>query len=159
MATAVSKPTSQPPKMKRPPPPFSQAGVNGVKAHQPSSSPQLASKRPPGSFTATSSPNLANGVANVANPAKGPLNRTRNQSQKLADASSRLGRPLTRAELADSENRSGRTFPEPYGEAFQQNMSVPRILANSSLSSQLKPHHIFSINTPNILHPSSCIFI
>ncbi|KAJ5819065.1 hypothetical protein N7474_004656 [Penicillium riverlandense] len=114
MATAVSKPTSQPPKMKRPPPPFSQPGVNGVKAHQPSSSPQLASKRPPGNFTATSSPNLANGVANVANSVKGPLNRTRNQSQKLADASSRLGRPLTRGELADNENRSGRTFPEPY---------------------------------------------
>ncbi|KAJ5114320.1 Spt20 family [Penicillium alfredii] len=114
MATAVSKPTSHTPKMKRPPPPFSQAGVNGVKAQQPSSSPPTASKRPPASVPAGMSPNLANGVPNVANPAKGPLSRTRNQSQRPGDPASRMGRPVTRTALMDSERRAGKRFPEPY---------------------------------------------
>ena len=117
MATAISKPTSHPPKMKRPPPPFSQPGVNGVKPQPPSSSPPTANKRIPGSTSAGSSPNLANGVANMSNVTKGPLNRTRNlQSQKPSEQSSRMGRPVTKTAASGIDNRVSKRSPEPYGE-------------------------------------------
>ncbi|KAJ5743205.1 hypothetical protein N7533_010307 [Penicillium manginii] len=114
MATAVSKPGSHPPKMKRPPPPFPQVGVNGVKAQQLSSSPPATSTHLPGSSSVTSSPNLTNGVANGANVAKGPLNRTRNQSQRPGDPSSRFGRPVTRTSTNVNQNGVGKSHSEPF---------------------------------------------
>lgn len=116
MATAVSKPGSHPPKMKRPPPPFPQVGVNGVKTQQPSSSPPTTSSRLPGSNPVTSSPNMTNGVANGANIAKGSFNRTRNQSQKPGDPTSRSGRPVTRTTNNGNGDRAGKRSSEPYGE-------------------------------------------
>ena len=115
MATAISKPTSHTPKMKRPPPPFPQPGVNGLKPQLPSSSPPTTNKRLPGNTSSVSSPNLSNGVVNVANASKGPLNRTRNQSQRPGDQSSRLGRPNTRTASMGNENRVSKRCPEPYG--------------------------------------------
>ncbi|OQE17526.1 hypothetical protein PENSTE_c020G08571 [Penicillium steckii] len=114
MATAVSKPGSHPPKMKRPPPPFPQVGVNGVKTQQPSSSPPTTSSRLPGSNPVTSSPNMTNGVANGANIAKGSFNRTRNQSQKPGDPTSRSGRPVTRTTNNGNGDRAGKRSSEPY---------------------------------------------
>ncbi|CAI7574162.1 unnamed protein product [Penicillium pancosmium] len=114
MATAVSKPGSHPPKMKRPPPPFPQVGANGLKAQQPSSSPPATSTRLPGGSSVTSSPNLTNGVANGAHIAKGSLNRTRNQSQRPGDASSRFGRPVTRTSTNGNENGVGKSHSEPF---------------------------------------------
>jgi transcription factor SPT20 len=117
MATAISKPTSHPPKMKRPPPPFPQVGVNGVKAQQPSSSPPTTSKRLPGGMSSGSSPNLANGVLNVAGGAKGPLNRTRNMAQRPGDSAARVTRGVTRTSSLGNDNRVGKRCPEPYGMA------------------------------------------
>ncbi|PKX93670.1 uncharacterized protein P174DRAFT_440935 [Aspergillus novofumigatus IBT 16806] len=96
MATAISKPTSHTPKMKRPPPPFVPGGVNGVKPQQSSSSssPPSTSKRLPGSNQPTSSPatnglvtNGINGSANsnstsTNNSNRGLLNRPKKDAQK-----------------------------------------------------------------------------
>ncbi|OQD82245.1 hypothetical protein PENANT_c022G02968 [Penicillium antarcticum] len=114
MATAISKPTSHTPKMKRPPPPFGQAAVNGVKGQQLSSSPTSASKRPPTSASVHANSNFTNGAANVASSLKGPLNRTRNQSQRPVDQLSRSGRPITRTAMMDQAHRVGKKAPEPY---------------------------------------------
>ncbi|KAJ5725073.1 Spt20 family [Penicillium malachiteum] len=115
MATAISKPASHAPKMKRPPPPFSQPGVNGVKPQPPSSSPPTTNTRLPGNVSAGSSPNLPNGVLNMANPSKGAINRTRNsQSQKGGEQSSRTGRPVTRTASGGTDSRASKRCPEPY---------------------------------------------
>lgn len=114
MATAVSKP-AYPPKVKRPPPPFSPSGSKGVKPQPGSSSPQPSSKRVPG-------PNSINGSAshlpNGVNPSatKGPLGRTRRDVQRPGDPSLRLQKPLTRAASADTGRRTNKIAPEPYGE-------------------------------------------
>jgi transcription factor SPT20 len=120
MATAISKPTSHTPKMKRPPPPFGQAAVNGVKGQQLSSSPTSASKRPPTSASVHTNSNFTNGAANVVNPLKGPLNRTRNQSQRPVDQLSRSGRPVTRTAVMDQAHRVGKKAPEPYGKKSRE---------------------------------------
>lgn len=162
MATAISKPTSHPPKMKRPPPPFSQPGVNGVKPQPPSSSPPTANKRIPGSTSAGSSPHTANGVANMSNVAKGPLNRTRNlQSQKPGEQSSRMGRPVTATAASGIDNRVSKRSPEPYGE-FSLRSHVPMALFSfvvnngPRFSPQLKRQITYSRNTPNVPRLSSC---
>ena len=121
MATAVSKPTPYTQKMKRPPPPFGQAAVNGVKGQHLSSSPTPAAKRPPTSATIQTGSNLTNGVGHVANStAKGPLNRTRNQAQRPIDQSSRSGRPVTRTAVSDNAHRVGKKVPEPYGKQSRE---------------------------------------
>jgi len=102
--------------MKRPPPPFPQAGVNGVKTQQASSSPPNTTQRLPGNMSAGPSPNLTNGVLNVANGAKGPLNRTRNMSQR-PDPATRVTRGVARTSSLGNENRVGKRCPEPYGKA------------------------------------------
>ncbi|KAJ5551885.1 hypothetical protein N7461_006583 [Penicillium sp. DV-2018c] len=115
MATAISKPASHTQKMKRPPPPFGQAAVNGVKGQQYSTSPTSTAARLPTGTSVNASPNITNGVAHVANSTtKGTLNRTRNQSQRPIDQSSRPGRPTTRTATLDSANRVGKKAPEPY---------------------------------------------
>lgn len=116
MATAISKPTPHTQKMKRPPPPFGQAAVNGVKGHHLSSSPTSAAKRPPTSATTSAGTHLTNGAGHMPNStAKGPLNRTRNQAQRTIDQSSRSGRPVTRTAASDNAQRIGKKAPEPYG--------------------------------------------
>ncbi|KAJ5948339.1 Spt20 family [Penicillium verhagenii] len=120
MATAISKPTSHTPKMKRPPPPFTQPGVNGVKPQPSSSSPPTTNKRLPGNTSVRTSPNLANGVINMANSAKGPLNRARaNPSQKSGEQS-RMGRPITRTTTGGNDNRVSKRSPEPYGKDLHE---------------------------------------
>ncbi|CAG8425739.1 unnamed protein product [Penicillium salamii] len=115
MATAISKPTPHTQKMKRPPPPFGQAAVNGVKGHHLSSSPTSAAKRPPTSSTINAGSHLTNGAGHMPNStAKGPLNRTRNQAQRTIDQSSRSGRPVTRTAVSDNAHRVGKKAPEPY---------------------------------------------
>ncbi|KOS39426.1 hypothetical protein ACN38_g9736 [Penicillium nordicum] len=115
MATAISKPASHTQKMKRPPPPFSQAAANGVKGQHLSSSPTSAAKRLPTGASVNATSNFTNGVAPVANSTtKGPLNRTRNQSQRPVDQSSRSGRPVTRTAATDQAHRAGKKAPEPY---------------------------------------------
>ncbi|KAF7589300.1 Transcription factor spt20 [Aspergillus hancockii] len=120
MATAISKPTSHPPKMKRPPPPFVPAGVNGVKTQQSSSSPQPASKclppsNQPGSAGSTTGV-VTNGVNGAAdsNGVKGPINRPKKDAQKLGDSGARLTKPLARTSSTDNERRLGKKCPEPY---------------------------------------------
>lgn len=120
MATAISKPASHTQKMKRPPPPFSQAAANGVKGQHLSSSPTSAAKRLPTGASVNATSNFTNGVAPVANSTtKGPLNRTRNQSQRPVDQSSRSGRPVTRTAATDQAHRAGKKAPEPYGKEFR----------------------------------------
>ncbi|KAJ5382238.1 Spt20 family [Penicillium concentricum] len=115
MATAISKPASHTQKMKRPPPPFGQAAVNGVKGQHLSSSPTSAAKRLPTGASVNASSNFTNGVAHVASSTtRGPLNRTRNQSQRPMDQSSRSGRPVTRTAATDNAQRVGKKAPEPY---------------------------------------------
>ncbi|KAL4891621.1 Spt20 family-domain-containing protein [Aspergillus ambiguus] len=116
MATAISQPTSHPPKMKRPPPPFVQTGVNGVKAQQSSSSPQSASKRLPGASQAASSSSTTGSVPNGVNgtaDAKGPLNRRRD-APKPGDPAARLQKLHSRSASMDIDHRSSRQCAEPY---------------------------------------------
>ncbi|KAL4788544.1 Spt20 family-domain-containing protein [Aspergillus varians] len=122
MATAISKTASHPPKMKRPPPPFVQTGVNGVKPQQSSSPPPTTSKRLPGAgqsaaASSTSHPilNGANGIGNSSNtPIKGPLGRTRKEAQKPGDQGIRIQKPMSKTSSSDNDRRSGKTFPEPH---------------------------------------------
>jgi transcription factor SPT20 len=122
MATAISKPTSHPPKMKRPPPPFVPAGVNGVKTQQSSSSPQPSSKRLPNSNQPVSAGSTTGVVTNGVNGAadsngiKGSINRSKKEAQKLGDQGVRLTKPLGRNSSTDNERRLGKKYPEPYGE-------------------------------------------
>lgn len=125
MATVISKPASHPPKMKRPPPPLSGTGVNGIKPpHQPSassSSPSSTSKRLPGAnqtdtVNVTSSP-MANGVNGASYLNKGPLGRSKKDAQRPVDQTARLQRPPSRAMSLDNERRVGKKCPEPYGKA------------------------------------------
>jgi transcription factor SPT20 len=117
MATAISKPAaSQPPKMKRPPPSFTQTGmVNGIKqSPSASSSPALASKRLPGANQPS-----ANGIATpTTNGALNrPVNRPRKDTQKPVDIStSRPQRATTRNSLAEVDRRVNKIPPEPFGE-------------------------------------------
>ncbi|KAE8348750.1 Spt20 family-domain-containing protein [Aspergillus coremiiformis] len=120
MATAISKPTSHPPKMKRPPPPFVQTGVNGVKPQQSSSSPQPSSKRLPGpnqpGSTGSTSGAVTNGVNGVAdaNGVKGSINRPKKEAQKPGDQGIRLVKPLVKTISTENERRLGKKYPEPY---------------------------------------------
>ncbi|KAL2006847.1 hypothetical protein VTN00DRAFT_9515 [Thermoascus crustaceus] len=112
MATAVSKPASHPPKMKRPPPPFAQNGVNGVKPSQPSSSPSTASKRLPGASQSASANSAGNSAANNGN--NRTVNRPKKEMQKQGEPPSRLQRPTTRTATAEVDRRMAKKFPEPY---------------------------------------------
>lgn len=112
MATAVSKP-AYPTKVKRPPPPFSQPGPNGVKPQPLSPTPQSASKHLSGSAPISGSTQVLNGVNNQAG--KGPLGRPRRDAQRPGEQL-RLQKPLTRAASADNGRRTGKIAPEPYGE-------------------------------------------
>ncbi|KAL4915516.1 Spt20 family-domain-containing protein [Aspergillus aurantiobrunneus] len=122
MATAISKTTSHTPKMKRPPPPFVQTGINGVKPQPSSSSPPTTSKRLPGAgqsvtTSSTSHPvvNGANGTGNSSStPIKGPLGRPRKDAQKLGDQSIRVQKSVSKMMSLDNERRPGKAFPEPY---------------------------------------------
>ncbi|KAJ5578749.1 Spt20 family [Penicillium hispanicum] len=148
MATAISKPTSHAPKMKRPPPPFSQPGVNGVKPQQPSSSPSITSKRLPGSNTTGSGSSLTNGVVNVANAPKGPL-RTRPQGQRPSEQTSRMGRPVTRTAMMGNDNQVSKRCPEPYG------CLIVRVVDHKSVSAQARKNSASPSNennTPFSLH-------
>ncbi|RAL05486.1 uncharacterized protein BO80DRAFT_478489 [Aspergillus ibericus CBS 121593] len=123
MATAISKPTSHTPKMKRPPPPFVQTGVNGVKSQQSSSSsPPSSAKRLPGATQPTSASSASGSLLNGANGAansgtasnKGPLNRPKKEAQKPGDQASRTQKPLLRSLSIDNDRRAGNRCPEPY---------------------------------------------
>ncbi|KAI9367721.1 Spt20 family-domain-containing protein [Aspergillus egyptiacus] len=122
MATAISKTASHPPKMKRPPPPFVQTGVNGVKPQQSSSSPPTASKRTSGApqlaaAGSTSHPaiNGVNGVGNSSNTGvKGTMGRPKKDAQRPGDQGMKLQRPVPKTGLSDGDRRSGKAFPEPY---------------------------------------------
>jgi transcription factor SPT20 len=138
MATAISKPTSHTPKMKRPPPPFLPGGVNGVKPQQSSSSssPPSTSKRLPGSNQPTSSPatngpvtNGINGSANststsISNSNKGLLNRAKKDAQKSGDQALRSQKQLGKMPTTERDSRLGKICPEPHGEA----PSAPAVL-------------------------------
>lgn len=161
MATAVSKPSSHPPKMKRPPPPFPQTGVNGVKAQQPSSSPPTTSQRPLGNNSAGSSPNLANGVTNLATNSKGAANRTKTQSQRPGDVASRKTRAVTRTSTMGSDNRAAKMSADPYGETAVRTIgqcliAVLRLLTISDRCSQNHVLHPQEIREePSISHFAS----
>ncbi|KAH1676160.1 hypothetical protein KXV79_008526 [Aspergillus fumigatus] len=128
MATAISKPTSHPPKMKRPPPPFVPGGVNGVKPQQSSSSssPPSTSKRLPGSNQPTSSPatngpvtNGINGSANSTSTAtnnsnKSLLNRPKKDAQKPEDQALRSQKQPGKMPTTEKDSRLGKICPEPY---------------------------------------------
>jgi transcription factor SPT20 len=128
MATAISKPTSHTPKMKRPPPPFLPGGVNGVKPQQSSSSssPPSTSKRLPGSNQPTSSPatngpvtNGINGSANststsINNSNKGLLNRPKKDAQKSGDQALRSQKQLGKMPTTERDSRLGKICPEPH---------------------------------------------
>ncbi|OKO97787.1 hypothetical protein PENSUB_9713 [Penicillium subrubescens] len=149
MATAVSKPSSHPPKMKRPPPPFPQTGVNGVKAQQSSSSPTATSQHPLGNISAGSSSSLANGVANLSNNFRGASNRIKTQSQRPSDGASRQTRPVTRNSLAGNDHRTAKMNPEPYG------CLIVRVVDHKSLSAQTQKTSVSTSNennTPFSLH-------
>ncbi|CAK37229.1 uncharacterized protein An01g10480 [Aspergillus niger] len=124
MATAISKPTSHTPKMKRPPPPFVQTGVNGVKSQQSSSSsPPSSAKRLPGSNQPASASSAggptSNGVNGAANAGAGSnkaiQNRPKKEAQKPGDQAARLQKPLLRSLSIDNDRRAGNRCPEPYG--------------------------------------------
>ncbi|RAH79835.1 hypothetical protein BO86DRAFT_420518 [Aspergillus japonicus CBS 114.51] len=122
MATAISKPNSHPPKMKRPPPPFVQTGMNGVKSQQSSTSPSSTAKHLAGSATpvaagSTNAPmaNGANGTASAgALSNKGPQNRTKKEAHKAGEQAGRLQKPVSRASSIDSDRRAGKRCPEPF---------------------------------------------
>ncbi|KAL2824950.1 Spt20 family-domain-containing protein [Aspergillus cavernicola] len=122
MATAISKTTSHPSKMKRPPPPFIQSGVNSVRSQQSSSSPPTTSKRLPGAglsaaASSTSHPvmNGVNGIGNSSNiPLKGSLGRSRKDAQRQGDQSMKLQRPIPKTSSLENDRRSAKAFPEPY---------------------------------------------
>ncbi|KAJ5871920.1 Spt20 family [Penicillium soppii] len=115
MATAISKPTPHTQKMKRPPPPFGQAAVNGVKGQHLSSSPTSAARRSPTNAMSHTGSHFTNGVGQVGNStAKGSLNRTRNQAQRPIDQSSKSGRPVTRTAASENAHRVGKKASEPY---------------------------------------------
>ncbi|KAL4956018.1 Spt20 family-domain-containing protein [Aspergillus filifer] len=122
MAAAISKTASHPPKMKRPPPPFVQTGVNGVKPQPSSSSPPTTSKRLPGTpqsaaGSSTSHP-AVNGVNGVGNPSntsiKGPLGRPRKEVQKIGEQDGKLQKGALKTPTLDSDRRLGKVHPEPY---------------------------------------------
>ena len=112
--------------MKRPPPPFPQTGVNGVKA-QHSSSPQPASKQLPGSNHSTPASSTGPPIMNGANgavdskggPGKGPLNKSKKDAQKANDPAARIPKHLVKPLSTDTERRLGKKCPEPYGETSQ----------------------------------------
>ncbi|KAL4944436.1 Spt20 family-domain-containing protein [Aspergillus oleicola] len=122
MATAISKTTSHPPKMKRPPPPFVQTGVNGVRPQPSSSSPPTASKRLPGtpqsaagSSTSHPAANGVNGLGNSSNTSiKGPLGWPRKEAQKIVEKGGKVQKSALKTPTFDSDRRLGKTFPEPY---------------------------------------------
>lgn len=116
MATAVSKPASQPPKMKRPPPPSFQTGVNGVKPSQPSASPSSSSKRLPSAGQSASASSAGGSAANGVN--NRPLNRPKKELSKPNEPPSRIQRPSTRTSVAEADRRIVKKFPEPYGLSF-----------------------------------------
>lgn len=157
MATAVSKP-SYPPKVKRPPPPFSQAGPNGVKRQPTSSSPQSSSKRLPDSAPSAPMNGSARGPNDVKNPAiKGPLGRPRREAQRLDDQSLRLQKPLMGNASMDNGRRSGKIAPEPYGEIVRCPLSAGRRCCPTSadrVALQSRPPPTSSGNTPSH-HPPS----
>ncbi|KAL4934556.1 uncharacterized protein BDV17DRAFT_9828 [Aspergillus undulatus] len=121
MATAISKSASHPPKMKRPPPPFVQTGVNGVKPQTTSSSPNT-SKRLPGTpqsaaagSTGHTVQNGVNGIGNSSNSSiKGPLDRPRKEAQKIGDQTTKLQKAVPKTLSWVNDRRSGKAFPEPY---------------------------------------------
>ncbi|TPR11272.1 hypothetical protein CAN33_0047885 [Aspergillus niger] len=105
MATAISKPTSHTPKMKRPPPPFVQTGVNGVNSNQPASA----------SSAGGPTSNGVNGAANAgAGSNKAIQNRPKKEAQKPGDQAARLQKPLLRSLSIDNDRRAGNRCPEPY---------------------------------------------
>ncbi|KAL4735659.1 Spt20 family-domain-containing protein [Aspergillus similis] len=122
MATAISKTTSHPPKMKRPPPPFVQTGVNGVRPQPSSSSPPTTSKRLPGAgqppaASSTSHPavNSLNGTGNSSNaPIKGPPSRPRKDVQKPGEQGIKVQRQTPKTPSLESDRRLGKTFSEPH---------------------------------------------
>jgi transcription factor SPT20 len=113
MATAVSKPSSQGPKMKRPPPPILQTGLNGVKSSHPYTSPSSVSKRLPG-INQSAYLNSTSG-ATASHAINRAINRTKREPQKLGEASSRSHRLPTRAISTEMDRRVTKKFPEPYG--------------------------------------------
>ncbi|KAH8699158.1 Spt20 family-domain-containing protein [Talaromyces proteolyticus] len=113
MATAVSKLASQPPKMKRPPPSFTQTGVNGIKqSPSASSSPSITSKRLPGANQSSSATSVGGAVANGANSR--PVNKSRKDLQRPGDPPTRLQRPSTRNSVAETDRRQTKIPPEPF---------------------------------------------
>ncbi|OKL56132.1 hypothetical protein UA08_08725 [Talaromyces atroroseus] len=113
MATAISKPASQPPKMKRPPPSFPQTGVNGIKqSPSASSSPSITSKRLPGANQSSSGNPVAAPIANGA--IARPANRPRKDVQKPGDLPARPQRSTTRNSVVEADRRATQLPPEPF---------------------------------------------
>lgn len=121
MATAITQPTTHAHKMKRPPPPLVQTGVNGVKQSQATSPPQPSAKRIPGAGQSTSVGSAGGlGFASAASSTngvmvKGPLGKARKDVQRSGEQSPRLRRQSTRTALGDNGNRVAKNSPEPYG--------------------------------------------
>lgn len=158
MATAVSKPASHPPKMKRPPPPFAQNGVKGVKPSQPSSSPSTASKRLPGANQSASANSAGNSVANNGN--NRAVNRPKKEMQKQGEPPSRLQRPATRTATAEVDRRMAKKFPEPYGGLTRcgamDRLGIVRVILiyhSSSQNNLLHPQEILKM--PSLAHSPS----
>ena len=114
MATAISARPALPPKMKRPPPPSVQTTVNGVKSTQPSLSPSLGSKRPPGAFKQPPSATVASGLNGATNGSASRSSVRRKESQKLGDSSGRPSRSV-RSGQGEVNKIATKRMPEPYG--------------------------------------------
>ncbi|MCJ1305566.1 Transcription factor spt20 [Hypocenomyce scalaris] len=119
MATAVAtKPAPMPQKMKRPPPPSVQTGVNGVKSSQSSPSPSLSSKRPPSGTKLPPSSATMDGVNGGANGSVPRISNRRREPQKPGDIQGRpyaiRGSKGTHGSGSSLDRRSAKRLPEPY---------------------------------------------
>lgn len=157
MATAIAtKPALMQQKMKRPPPPSVQTGVNGVKSSQSSPSPSLSSKPPPSG--AKHPPSSAvmdapNGAANGSGPR---LSNRRRESQKPGDIQGRpyagRGNKAANGPGSSADRRSAKRLPEPYGTFRGQSavvhhrgsriQDVLTILCNTSENHVVRPAEI-----------------
>ena len=129
MATAVAtKPAPMQQKMKRPPPPSVQTGVNGLKSSQSLPSPSLSSKpAPPGAKHPPSSTVMEapNGGVNGSGPR---ISNRRRESQKPGDIQGRpyaiRGNKVAQGPASSLDRRSAKRLPEPYGTCRGQSAVV-----------------------------------
>ncbi|KAF7720140.1 Uncharacterized protein PECH_007434 [Penicillium ucsense] len=115
MATAVSKPSPHPPKMKRPPPPFPQTGPNGVKPQQAlSSSPTITQEPLTQGSHVVAQQKVGNDGLNSSSNANGASNRVKTHAQRGDETASRKTRAATRNPSAPTQTWSPSSGAGPY---------------------------------------------